>query len=405
MRVTLVGINFAPERTGIAPYTTAVARHLAEQHDVTVITGVPHYPDWTVPAEFRRWRADDTDGRLRTIRVRHVVPKEPGLIGRTAYELSYAARAAAASMRVPADVVIAVVPPLFGAHAARLIARRHKVPYGVIVQDIMGSAAAQGGVSGAKSVAGLATKLEASALRSASSIVTIHPRMGAELQRLAGADATPTVIYNWTHVGSASRSRAEARTHFGWRDDQVIALHSGNMGSKQNLEVVVDAARLAQAQSPAVHFVLAGGGNQQANLERYAAGCPNLSFLGGVADADYVDLLQAADVLLVNERPGMTEMSLPSKLTSYLHAGRPVVAATEKAGATGEFISSSGGGIVTPAGQPQQLLDAVRSLAADSATADQLIATGQRFAREHLGEQQALAAYQTWVEELARRKR
>ena len=42
-RVCLVGINYAPETRGIAPYTTAMARAWADAGAVVdVVTGVPH---------------------------------------------------------------------------------------------------------------------------------------------------------------------------------------------------------------------------------------------------------------------------------------------------------------------------------------------------------------------------
>ena len=54
-KVLLVGINYAPEPTGIAPYTTGLAKALARYADeVRVLTGRPHYPHWTVPALYRR---------------------------------------------------------------------------------------------------------------------------------------------------------------------------------------------------------------------------------------------------------------------------------------------------------------------------------------------------------------
>ena len=74
------------------------------------------------------------------------------------------------------------------------------------------------------------------------------------------------------------------RERLGWRKDEVIALHSGNMGAKQNLEVVVDAARLAERSVRSIRFVLAGGGNQRSRLVRYARGCSQISFLDTVDD-------------------------------------------------------------------------------------------------------------------------
>ena len=51
MRVLIVGINYSPELTGIGPYTAGLAEHLAARGDeVTVITGLPHYPDWRIAA-------------------------------------------------------------------------------------------------------------------------------------------------------------------------------------------------------------------------------------------------------------------------------------------------------------------------------------------------------------------
>jgi colanic acid biosynthesis glycosyl transferase WcaI len=47
VRVAILGISYAPEPTGIAPYTGGLARALSERgHDVQVLTGYPHYPQW-----------------------------------------------------------------------------------------------------------------------------------------------------------------------------------------------------------------------------------------------------------------------------------------------------------------------------------------------------------------------
>ena len=52
--ILLVSINYSPEETGIGPYSTGLAEHLAGAgHDVTVVTGMPHYPAWEVEAAYR----------------------------------------------------------------------------------------------------------------------------------------------------------------------------------------------------------------------------------------------------------------------------------------------------------------------------------------------------------------
>ena len=58
----------------------------------------------------------------------------------------------------------------------------------------------------------------------------------------------------------------------------------------------------------------------------------------------YADLLIASDVLLLSERPEMVNMSLPGKLTSYVTAGKPIVAAVASGGATAAEVERSGAG-------------------------------------------------------------
>ena len=49
-------------------------------------------------------------------------------------------------------------------------------------------------------------------------------------------------------------------------------------------------------------------------------------------------------MLLVNELPGVAHMAMPSKLTSYFQAGKPVLAATDEGGFTAKEIALSGAG-------------------------------------------------------------
>ena len=47
--VLIYSIYYYPEQTGIAPYTTALAEHLLTAGwEVTVVAGMPHYPQWQV---------------------------------------------------------------------------------------------------------------------------------------------------------------------------------------------------------------------------------------------------------------------------------------------------------------------------------------------------------------------
>lgn len=167
--------------------------------------------------------------------------------------------------------------------------------------------------------------------------------------------------------------------------EEFIVLHSGNMGFKQGLENVIRAAARARADDR-VRFVLQGDGNQRASLENFALrlNVPNVTFTPLVQADELPDVLAAADLLLVNQRREVRDMSLPAKLTSYLAAGRPVIAAVASDSETGREVAASGGGVLVEPDRPEALMSVIRHLAAQPCWRDALGAAGQAFASSEL---------------------
>jgi hypothetical protein len=92
MRILVLGINYAPERTSVAPFTTGLCEHLAEQgHDVNVVTAFPYYPEWRVWDGYRGcWYRRESIHGVNVRRVWHYIPRTPSkLLQRLAYDLSF----------------------------------------------------------------------------------------------------------------------------------------------------------------------------------------------------------------------------------------------------------------------------------------------------------------------------
>ncbi|GER21695.1 glycosyltransferase WbuB [Zafaria cholistanensis] len=397
----IVSLNYAPEPTGNAPYSTKLAEGLNRRgRAVQVLAGYPHYPEWTIPAGYRGMTMDQQINGISVRRLRHAVPAEPGIFSRIHMELSYGLRSVLTNWR-KTDVVLTVSPALFASGLAVLKARITGTPIGVWVQDIYSR-----GLEETKGSSSLAAKVmkrvEGQTLRSATGVAVIHERFRAYVVNELGVPGDRVrVIRNWTHISVPDNvDRAAARSQFGWALQDTIALHAGNMGVKQNLENVIDAARLAELQGSSVRFVLLGHGNQRPALEKYAAGVKNITFMDPLPDELFTQALQAADVLIVNEMPGVKEMSVPSKLTSYFATGRPVVAATEPDSATADEIRASGAGIQVNSGRPQSLLNAVEELVANPELAASCGAAGVPYVRSVLDEGRAVDAYQAWLSNL-----
>jgi colanic acid biosynthesis glycosyl transferase WcaI len=154
-RILIAAINYWPEPSGTAPYTTQFAEHLAARGaDVSVLTGMPHYPAWRVsPAYARVRRATESKDGVTIIRRSHLVPSTQSALSRAAYEASFFVHALV--LRGRWDATIGIVPSLNGGALARVHARRR---YGVIFQDVMGSAVTQSGIRGGRSAVATATR-------------------------------------------------------------------------------------------------------------------------------------------------------------------------------------------------------------------------------------------------------
>lgn len=389
-RLLLVSTNYAPEHAGIGPYATQIAEHWAAGGDeVHVLAGMPHYPAWRVdPAYAGVWRTQEERGGVRVHRRRHTVPPRQTAVRRALFEASVLGHGlyAPPAMGRP-DAVVAQLPSLAGGIIGARLARRHLVPYVPVVQDLMGAAAAQSGIRGGDRVAAVAGAAESYALRRATLVGVIHETFVPKVAALGVPEDRIRVVPNWSHVHSPSRPREETRARLGWPPGRTVLLHSGNMGLKQGLDVLVDAAR----SDPGLLVVLMGDGNQRERLEQAAGGLPNLRFAPPADDADFPDVLAAADVLAVTQRASVLDMSIPSKLTSYFAAGRPVIASVAAAGGTAAEVERSRAGLVVAPEDPGALLDAVRALADDPGRADALGACGPVYVREHLSREAGLA--------------
>jgi glycosyltransferase involved in cell wall biosynthesis len=393
--ILLVSTNYAPEHAGIGPYATQIAEHWAAPEgggaaEVHVLTGMPHYPAWRVDPAYRgRWRADETRAGVRLHRRRHTVPPRQTAVKRALFEASVLAGGLVAPPRLGRrpDAVAAQMPSLAGGVLGARLARRWGVPYVPVVQDLMGAAAAQSGITGGDRAAAAASAVEGYALRRATLVGVIHETFVDRVAAMGVDRGRIRLVPNWSHVARPTADRAATRARLGWREGQTVVLHSGNMGLKQGLEVLVEAARLA----PEVRFVLMGDGNQRAHLAALAGGIPNLEFAPPAGDGEFPDVLAAADVLAVTQRASVLDMSIPSKLTSYFAAGRPVVASVAGEGGTAEEVRRSGAGVLVEPEDPAALLAAVRSLAADPAAADALGAQGPVYVDAHLSRAAGLA--------------
>jgi glycosyltransferase involved in cell wall biosynthesis len=144
-----------------------------------------------------------------------------------------------------------------------------------------------------------------------------------------------------------------------------------------------------------VKFYLVGHGNREQMLKKLASGEGNIHFLPSVSDERFPAILAGADLLLVSERASQTEMSLPSKLTSYFFSNRPVIASVPTSGATAQYLN--GLALIVPAENPKTLAEGIIQLKTNEEERKLLAKKALDFAQSNLSIENGRKLYVNWV--------
>jgi glycosyltransferase involved in cell wall biosynthesis len=380
-------------------YTTDLAESLtAAGHQVTVLTSLPHYPWWKIPTEFNHLgEGKSSHHGVSVIRANHLVPPKMNALLRMRFEISLwwnLRRVSKKFVRHEFDSVIACIPTVAAGIVGRNIARQFGIPFGLIVQDLSGAGAKQSGLRGGALLSKIAQFLEGITLQGASGLVVVSRAMRDVVVDLGVLESRVTQINNYSAREISTSDKNSSRLRFGWAADEFVVIHTGNMGAKQDLENVVRAANSLHLESK-IGIYLVGHGNQESNLKALCQGKRNIAVLPAVSDEDYSSLLAAADLLLVNERSTQMEMSLPSKLTSYLYSERPVLAAVPRGGATWKFLD--GMAELVEAGDPVALANKMEELSRQPEKLAELARRGREFAGANLSPEAGRKKYLDWV--------
>ncbi len=407
MHVTVLGMNYAPEMTGIAPYTAGLAEHLAAcGHRVSVLTTCPHYPQWSVQPPYRgRWRVVERRGGVFVRRGPVLLPRRGSAVWRVAYDTSLALTTLLNAAPVPrADVVLCVSPPIQLGITAAVLARRSGAALALLVQDLPLDAALAVGLLRPGRVVALGRWLERLVYSLADRIIVISTGFRERLVE-AGVPSTSIVeIPNWVDTDRVRPLPPEPalRRQLGAAPGDFLVVHTGNMGEKQGLASAVAAARGVNGAQPFTLSLIGDGSDREAIAEAVARErLANVHLLPLQPAELFPRLLAAADALLLNQRAAVVESVAPSKLLTYMAAGRPVLAAVNPASEAARVVRGAECGVLVEPEQPAALARAVAALAADPARRDRLGANGRRYVETHYTREAVLARYERCLEELA----
>ena len=411
MRILVLTVNYWPEATGIGALCTRRCEYLAARgHDVTVCTTFPYYPQWRVAEEYRNqiW-SREIQNSVVILRSWAWIPKRPNSIKRIVFEASFLACSLIRAVYAEApDLLIAVSPPLGLAVTAGLLSRRWNIPYVYDVMDLQPDAAIDLGML----KPGMATRalysLERMAYKKAALISTLTEGMRnritskpvpAEKVTLFPAPADRDLFLVQRNVEGKSFRSTHGLT------GSFLVVHSGNMGVKQGLDVVLGAAELSR-DHPDIVYLLVGDGAMRSQLEASARArkLSNVRFLPVQSPQQFPQLLAAADVALITQQRSVANILFPSKTVSLMAAGCPIVASVNSESEVARVVEKSGAGIVIEPEDAGSLFQTVMSLK-ESGELTTMSEAGRRYARTYWDEDLTFPRMEAELMKIAKKSR
>ena len=386
MRVLIVTQYFWPESFRI----NDLSHGLRDRgHDVTVLTGLPNYPDGKLFPGYRWFsRSEDYEG-VRVVRVPMLTRgKSKGL----RLLLNYASFAISASLLGPFrckgkfDVIFVFEPsPITVGIPASVMKRFKRAPLLFWVQDLWPeSLTATGTVRSPwllRRVQGLVKRI----YRRCDKVLVQSPGFVPHVESQGVPAEQIEYFPNWAESFFQPVSLPDDAPEHSEMPSGFRILFAGNIGVSQSFGTILSAAEQTRHLSK-IQWVVLGDGREKESVEKQVQerGLSKTVHLLGRRPVETMPrYFAAADALLCTlKRDPIFSLTIPSKLQSYLACGKPVLASLDGEGA--KVVEQSRSGFAVPAEDASQLARAAIQLYESSPESQaNMGANGRKYFEEH----------------------
>lgn len=366
--------------------------------EVEVVASIPHYPQFRPLHEFKNKSFSLRQDNLRVNYIPLWIPdgKSGSAKSRVLYELSFLFYSIGLWLKYifkkeTFDIIVGVYPSLTSLILPLIYSKIRRIPIHIHVQDLQVDAAEKLNIIGNKYIIKFLQSAERILFNSSSEISTISERMREKIIAKGIDPHKCTVVKNWASIEVSSETGLLLREQLGYGNSDIIVLYSGNLGEKQGLEMIIDAADGLRDFSN-IKFLICGSGFLENRLKKdaLAKNLTNLKFIPLQPVETLPLLLKMGDIHLVIQKAEAADLVMPSKMTNIMASGRPMIATAVKNTSLYNIVSGVEVGIVVPPGDVNELTSAIVSLGRNAELRYRMGRNAEEYAYKELSKNEIL---------------
>lgn len=331
-------------------------------HSVTVLTGLPNYPEGSV---YESYHADpDSFSRYEGARIIRVplIPRGKRNIG---LMLNYMSFFTVASIAGPwklrgekfDSVFVYGVSPIMSAIPGLILGRLKKAPVSIWILDLWPESLRAVGAVRNLTLLNIVGRVVSSIYNRADYLLLQSHGFFENVKRYCTREIAPErLVYFPSWAEDDFSSVISPVSTLLERDDSVFTVvFAGNVGEAQDFPAVIDAAEALISQA-AVRWVIVGAGRMSDWLanEVRTRKLDNILLLGRHPLEEMPGIFACADALLVSLKTNdVFEKTIPGKVQAYLASGKPILGMID--GEAAHVISESGAGLSCASGDAEGL--------------------------------------------------
>lgn len=268
-------------------------------------------------------------GRLHLHRIK-IFPEGHNILGRAIRYGLIQVRLYKAAKLICADVIFCQsTPPIIGITAS-LIAKQKKIPFVYNLHDVFPDSMVNAGMTHEGSwIFRVGRIIENYIYKNAAHIIAVSKGIRDNVIQKGVDPNKVSVVSNWVDeeaVHFVPREQNELINRWNLDPTKFYAVYAGNLGTSQNIDVILDAAAKMQDEEN-ILFLIIGNGVEEDRLKKKAMDLQlkNILFFPMQPYKDVSYVYSLGDVDIVTCKPGVGTAGMPSKTWSIMATGRPLL--------------------------------------------------------------------------------